>query len=180
MTMTISPFDPLDTDAIVQLVDDTFTASEGAEEGALVSKLTRELAALAAGEDVFGLVARHDTRIVGVVFFSRFKVARGSDLFMLAPLAVHPDAQRQGVGKALIQSGLDTLRDRGVEACVSYGDPDYYGASGFVHITPEIIPPPYPLSLPHGWIAAPLQGENVATVIGPTGCVEPFDGPGLW
>lgn len=180
MTTTIAPFDPLEADVVVQLVDDTFTASEGAEEGALVSKLTRELAALSAGDDVFGLAARHDARIVGVVFFSRFRVARGRDLFMLSPLAVHPAAQRQGVGKALIQSGLDTLRDLGVETCVSYGDPDYYGASGFMPITAEVIPPPYPLSMPHGWIAAPLRGERVATVVGPTGCMKPFDSPGLW
>ena len=47
--------------------------------------------------------------LVGAVF----SVARGT-LGWFGPLAVSPDAQRRGVGRALIAACLDGLRDRGV------------------------------------------------------------------
>lgn len=49
----------------------------------------------------------------------------------LAPVAVHPDHQRQGHGTALLQSSLRSLGRRGVHGVVLLGDPSYYGRLGF-------------------------------------------------
>jgi putative acetyltransferase len=50
----------------------------------------------------------------------------------LAPLAVLPDHQRQGVGSQLVRAGLETCRSRGLSVIVVLGHPEYYPRFGFV------------------------------------------------
>ena len=50
----------------------------------------------------------------------------------LAPLAVLPAAQRQGVGSALVREGLARCRAAGYAIVVVLGDPAYYSRFGFV------------------------------------------------
>jgi putative acetyltransferase len=47
----------------------------------------------------------------------------------LAPMAVLPAYQRQGIGGRLIRDGLERLRRQGEEIVVVVGHPDYYPAS---------------------------------------------------
>jgi putative acetyltransferase len=49
----------------------------------------------------------------------------------LAPLAVLPDHQRQGIGTRLVERGLALLRERGCAFVVVVGDVRYYGRFGF-------------------------------------------------
>ena len=49
----------------------------------------------------------------------------------LAPLAVHPDRQRSGIGSQLVRHGLDILRQRGCPFVVVVGHPEYYPRFGF-------------------------------------------------
>lgn len=49
----------------------------------------------------------------------------------LAPLAVRPDCQRQGIGMALTRAGLNACRLAAIEAVVVLGDPGYYSRLGF-------------------------------------------------
>jgi putative acetyltransferase len=53
----------------------------------------------------------------------------------LAPLAVLPDYQRQGIGTALIRHGLDACRDLGHDAVFVLGHREYYPKFGF---SPEL------------------------------------------
>jgi len=50
----------------------------------------------------------------------------------LAPLAVRPHAQRQGIGSQLVQTGLESCRAAGAGFVVVLGDPAYYRRFGFV------------------------------------------------
>jgi putative acetyltransferase len=50
----------------------------------------------------------------------------------LAPIGVHPDAQKQGIGAALMRRALDKAREQRVAAVVLVGDPAYYARFGFV------------------------------------------------
>ena len=54
------------------------------------------------------------------------------DWLGLAPVAVHPQWQRQGIGSALVQRGLDECRRRGVSAVFVLGKPKFYGRFGFL------------------------------------------------
>ncbi|MCS3455372.1 putative acetyltransferase [Aeromonas sp. BIGb0405] len=49
----------------------------------------------------------------------------------LAPVAVHPDWQGQGIGSELIREGLDTALEMDWKAVVVLGDPVYYARFGF-------------------------------------------------
>ena len=111
--------------------------------------LVRDLAG--AGEGVLSLVALADGEIVGHVGFTRCAVAgRTERIELLAPLAVAPARQRQGIGGALIRAGLERLRAGGGSLVLVAGDPAYYGRLGFV--PNERIAPPYPL--PEAWRGA--------------------------
>jgi len=72
--------------------------------------------------------------IVGHVLFSLLPLSGGEEAVAaaaLAPLAVHPDQQRRGVGAALVREGLARLEARQLPAVVVLGDPDYYQRFGF-------------------------------------------------
>jgi putative acetyltransferase len=86
-----------------------------------------------AGTDSLSLVAE-DGAVVGHILFTSVAVecARRRVLGMgLAPMAVRPDRQRQGIGSQLVSRGLDILRERGCPFVVVVGHPEYYPRFGF-------------------------------------------------
>ncbi|MGI9352743.1 MAG: GNAT family N-acetyltransferase [Rhizobiaceae bacterium] len=71
--------------------------------------------------------------VVGHIAFTSCSVKDHPEkLAMLAPLAVDPECQRQGVGKALIAAGLKRLEKSGICKVLVLGDPAYYSRSGFL------------------------------------------------
>jgi putative acetyltransferase len=58
------------------------------------------------------------------------------DVLVLSPLAVHPDHQGRGIGRALVRAALDHARDRGAPAVFLEGSPAYYARAGFVAAGP--------------------------------------------
>jgi putative acetyltransferase len=84
------------------------------------------------GDLVLSLVAEENDGIVGHVAFSPVTVSDAEgQWFGLGPLSVHPDRQRAGIGRQLIEEGLERLQSLGAAGCVLLGDPDYYGRFGF-------------------------------------------------
>lgn len=97
------------------------------------------------------LVAAKAERVVGNVMFTRCTVkGHPSSAALLAPLAVAPDYQRQGIGAELVREGLRRLEKDGVEAVYVLGDPAYYGRLGFSR--EQSVRPPY--ALPDEWADA--------------------------
>jgi putative acetyltransferase len=98
-----------------------------AGEADLVEKLRQ------ACGDALSLVAEDDA-IVGHILFTPVVVeesgrhVRGMGL---APMAVLPDRQRQGIGSQLVRRGLDILSERGCPFVVVVGHPEYYPRFGF-------------------------------------------------
>ena len=82
------------------------------------------------------LVALDDERgLVGHILFTRIVIAgteRSHDALALAPLAVKPAAQRQGVGSALVMRGLEDARRLGHRIVIVLGHPEYYPKFGFL------------------------------------------------
>ena len=89
--------------------------------------------ALRAGRALtISLVAEVDGHVVGHIAFSPVTVSDGSrDWFGLGPVSVLPERQRQGIGSALINEGLSSLRALGARGCALVGDPHYYVRFGF-------------------------------------------------
>jgi putative acetyltransferase len=80
------------------------------------------------------LVASREDKTIGHVMFSALSIETeyGSvEALALAPVAVVPKAQGQGVGSALIREGLRRCRDLGYSIVIVVGEPDYYSRFGF-------------------------------------------------
>ena len=82
------------------------------------------------------LVVSEDSQLVGHVAFSPVSIADSTLVGAgLAPVAVLPSHQGRGYGGRLIQAGLDTCRNAGIDYVVVLGDPDYYKRFGFATAT---------------------------------------------
>lgn len=100
-----------------------------AEEADLVDRLREHC------PSYLGLVALDSDAVVGHVVFTpvTLQTARGIvEGYGLAPLAVHPDHQRRGIGAALVEEGIRRLRAGGCPFVVVLGHPEYYPRFGFV------------------------------------------------
>jgi putative acetyltransferase len=84
----------------------------------------------------FSFVALLSDRIVGHIFFSPVvvegKCSRNLSILGLAPVAVLPNYQRQGIGTLLIRQGLKECARSGFNAVVVLGHPDFYSRFGFI------------------------------------------------
>ena len=122
--LTIRPERDGDAEAIRSVVAAAFPT---AAEAHLVDALRQQQAA------VISLVADEGGQVVGHILFSPVTLD-GADARMLglAPMAVRPDRQRQGIGSALVRRGLDASRERGAAAVVVVGHPAFYPRFGFI------------------------------------------------
>jgi len=81
------------------------------------------------------LVAEVDGRVVGHIAFSPVTMSDGAkDWYGLGPVSVHPNFQRKGIGKALIQEGLSRLKNLKAKGCCLVGHPQYYRQFGFNNV----------------------------------------------
>lgn len=166
---------------ISDLFFETFSASEGAAEGAVIRALVDAMMADNFGDALIPFLAVEEQVLVGCIFFSRLRFENDARrVFLLSPVAVKTDRQKQGVGQKLISFGLETLRQNGVDMAFTYGDPSYYSKLGFEQVSEDVAPAPLPLSMPEGWLAQSLCGQDQAPLAGPSHCIAPFNIPELW
>ena len=152
------------------------------EENKVIMELATELVEDASKYQIRSLVAEIDNQIIGYVSYSPIFVKPDESIsgYILAPLAVSPDYQKQGVGSNLIRAGIDILKTEGVDALMVYGDPNYYGRFGFNEPTARLFTPPYPLEYPFGWTGMMLSEKSVPKLSINFDCVESLSKPQLW
>lgn len=89
-----------------------------------------------AARPYISLVAEVDgQQVVGHIFFSPVTLemeGRTPVMMGLAPMAVLPEYQKQGVGSRLVREGLSECCRTGCGAVVVLGHPEYYPRFGFV------------------------------------------------
>ena len=78
----------------------------------------------------------------------------------LAPVAVVPAYQRQGLGSKVIAHVLRVCAQRGFEIAFVLGDPAYYKRFGFSHEIAKAARSPYS-SAGEAWMALPLQSSRI-------------------
>lgn len=124
----VRPAVPSDHDAILGVVTDAFSAGgrDPQEEIAIVRDSWASGAVVAGGD----LVAVVEGRVVGHVMAALGDLD-GREVVGIAPLAVAPDHQGQGVGTSLMTELLRRLEAAGRPLAVVLGDPAYYERFGF-------------------------------------------------
>jgi len=126
-----------DDAAIARVVAAAF---RGPDEAALVAQLRTD------SDMVAEFVALDGAAVVGHIAFSRLDVQSGSQALRavaLAPLAVAPGRQREGIGDALTRHALNRLRDEGEDLAVVLGHPAYYPRFDFSSLLAKLLDAPY-------------------------------------
>lgn len=110
----------------VRIVNDR--AFEAQEEGKIVEKLRKSC------PNAVSLVAVLDEKVVGHIFFSPVTIDNEEKHVIgmgLAPMAVLPEFQKQGVGSLLVKEGLQRIRETDCPFIIVLGHVDYYPRFGF-------------------------------------------------
>ena len=137
MSITVEVALAADQPATEHLLDLTFGLSRSAKTSYRLREgnTAIEGLSLVTCETGFGLT--------GAISFWPLKIGEaGIDALLLGPLAVHPDRQNIGIGRALMRTGLDKAKALGHRLVILVGDAPYYARVGFKKV-------------PHGQIELP-------------------------
>ncbi|CAJ1384385.1 unnamed protein product [Effrenium voratum] len=149
------------------------------EEGAVIAKLVEEFQQDGSGQ-LLSLVASEDG-LLGHVIFSQIQLAH-LRAAILAPLAVLPKRQKQGVGSQLVKRGLEQLQKDGLELVFVFGNPGYYSRFGFRPALEHGFEPAHPIKAEHeaGWMVLFFKESAGDGVKGKVQCAGPLDKAELW
>lgn len=146
---------PQDYPAVYELVKAAFAQAEHSDgdEQNLVVRLRQSTIFV----PKLSLVAELEGKLVGHIMFSQLKVGNTTQL-ALAPLAVSPEYQGQGIGGQLILAGHQIATELGYEFSILIGHPTYYPRFGYINASQFGIVAPF--ELPEGvFMAINLQGK---------------------
>ncbi|MBM3601210.1 MAG: N-acetyltransferase [Alphaproteobacteria bacterium] len=99
----------------------------GPDEAELVHRLRAQ-------DALVSLVTEDGNEVGGHLMLSRLAVVAGDRKIAaaaLAPVAVLPERQRQGIGSQLVRASIVRARELAIEAIIVLGHPDYYPRFGF-------------------------------------------------
>ena len=81
------------------------------------------------------IVATKDNAIIGHILFTKINIKNDDETLNeslgLAPMAVLPEFQKNGIGGQLIRYGLDTAKKLGYQSVIVLGHEHYYPKFGF-------------------------------------------------
>ena len=149
------------------------------------AKLVRDLLHDPSAKPVLSLLAFKKDRAVGHILFTTARLSGTQDaasIVILAPLAIVPDAQKQGIGGKLIEQGLELLSKSGVDLVFVLGHPEYYPRYGFKPAGHLGFEAPYPIPDEHAgaWMVQALWPGVIGTVRGRVICADELNKPDHW
>lgn len=166
-------------------ISDLALSSFGNSEGPEIVQLIADLLADATAQPVLSLVATVDDRIVGHILFSKVRLRPPGQAVsgaLLAPLAVHPDFQSQGIGGQLVAAGLQHLSAAGVDLVFVLGHPGYYPRFGFSAAGIKGFETPYPIPEKNAaaWMVRELHPGIIGSKRGQVICADTLADPKYW
>jgi putative acetyltransferase len=169
-----------DLPAVMALHRICFGEQEGGAIAALIAALAHDPMASAG----LSLLALEQQQLLGHVLFTPVWLAGCSDQaaagVILAPFAVQPSRQGQGIGRRLIEASLADLRSRNVERVFVLGDPALYGRFGFMPALDQgwLAPQPIPEEHRDAWMVLSLVPSDRAP--GLVRCCKALEDPQYW
>jgi len=149
------------------------------------ANLVRDLLHDPSAKPVLSLLAFKKDRAVGHILFTTARLSGIQDtasIAILAPLAIVPEAQKQGIGGKLIELGLELLSKSGVDLVFVLGHPEYYPRYGFKPAGHLGFEAPYPIPDKHAgaWMVQALRSGVIGTVSGKVICADELNKPEHW
>ncbi|MFW6222498.1 MAG: GNAT family N-acetyltransferase [Bacteroidota bacterium] len=164
--------------SILQVEELAFNSKE---ESMLVKNLLEDKTA----RPVVSLLAMHKKQAVGHILFTRAFIENSPECrsYILAPLAVVPSYQKQGIGGLLIREGLSRLRAMNVDYAFVLGHTEYYPKHGFIPDAAHSgFPAPYPIPEKDkdAWMMMKLNSGDLRKITGKGKCAVALDKPEYW
>ncbi|MDJ0572256.1 MAG: N-acetyltransferase [Pleurocapsa sp. MO_192.B19] len=149
------------------------------------AELTRKLLNDPSAKPLLSLLAFKDDKAVGHILFTKARLTetpKTASIAILAPLAIVPDYQKQGIGGKLIERGLQILSKSGIDLVFVLGHPEYYPRHGFQPAGRLGFKPPYPIPEKHAdaWMVQALRSEVIGSVGGKVICADVLNKPEYW
>lgn len=125
---------PSDYDAVEHLTREAFwnVYRPGCTEHYVVHVLRKDPAFV----PKLDLVMERNGQLIGHVMHMRAKITaddgRELPVMTFGPISIHPDFQRRGLGKRLLDESMERARELGAGALCIEGNIAFYGKSGFV------------------------------------------------
>ncbi|MDU1906061.1 MAG: N-acetyltransferase [Dysgonomonas sp.] len=152
------------------------------KEAQLVADLLEDKTA----EPMVSLLAFHEGDAVGHILFTRayFDGAREQPMMhILAPLAVRPEYQRQGIGGMLIKAGIQKLQEKGSNLVFVLGHKEYYPKYGFLPNAMHLgynAPYPIPEEYSDCWMVQAISQQGFDIGKGKIKCSDVLNRPEHW
>ena len=139
--ITIRPEEHKDYKDIASLVLRSFREGTDYSDGTDIVALIEEIRDSEYYIPELAFAAELDGEIVGHFLFSRFPLsktpegghggANDTDIVMLAPVSVHANHLRQGIGSAMIRLGIEKVKEMGFKGIIVEGNYRFYNTVGF-------------------------------------------------
>jgi len=154
-------------------------------EGQEIADLVQGLLNDPSAKPQLSLLAVKEEKTIGHILFTRARIKpphESISAMILAPLAVIPEAQSQGVGGKLIKKGLEYLSTSGVDLVFVLGHPGYYPRHGFHPAGVQGFEAPYPIPEKNAdaWMVQELRPDIIGKVRGQVKCADALDQPEYW
>lgn len=139
--ITIRPETQQDYKDIVSLVLRSFREGTDYSDGTDIVALIEEIRVSEYYLPELSFVAELDGRIVGHFLFSKFPLLSSpedrheknmkSEVVMLAPVSVHADYLRRGIGREMLTQGIEKVKAAGYKGITVEGNFNFYNRVGF-------------------------------------------------
>lgn len=154
ITPDIRPETAADQDAIDALHEHAFGPGRFARTAARLRE------GVPADPDL-SLVAKVGERLAGSVTMTPIVIGSEPAL-LLGPLAVDPDFENKGIGRALVRETLARASAAGHRMVLLVGDGPYYGRLGFHPVSPDRVRMPGPVDPRRVLVAELVEGARAA------------------
>jgi len=147
--------------------------------------LVRDMLADPSAKPLLSLIAIIEGQAVGHILFTNAHLSNNFNqvsISILAPLAIIPSYQKQGIGGRLIMKGLEILSKSWIDLVFVLGHPEYYPRYGFKPASKLGLEAPYliPEEVADAWMVQALQPNVIGTVSGKVICCDTLNKPEHW